>query len=125
MSTLYTPWVGLSNERPSGEDGGGGKGNNKKETRSNPNSLASRHVDLLVLRGVLPVVHVELFTFHRDFSLFVVGSVDDVINESARASLAVLFVLSHVHGHLLVVAEVLVALSRSLVEGRAHGNNTL
>ena len=69
-------------ERSVHEDGNGRKADNQEHTQSKTNSLTSRKLDFAVLFGVLPVAEVEGGGCEYDISLLVVGSIDDVVDES-------------------------------------------
>ena len=112
-------------ERSVSEDCGSEKDHNKKNTEGKTNGLSSRDLELLVLLGVSPVLNLETFTLQHDLSCFVVGTVDNVVNERTVARLQVDFLLGHVHGHLVVVGHVLVALSTLFEKSCAHGDDTL
>jgi hypothetical protein len=142
----------LPGERTLSVNGSCAKGNNSDNTQRKTNSLADWQLKLAVLVGVPPVIEVKLFTPQKNFSLLVIGSIDDVVNEGTVASFVRNFgrrlrlkdrinmVSSgntsqntdflfddtyHVHGHAFVVGQVLVALGADRVEGGAHGNNAI
>jgi hypothetical protein len=75
----------LPGERSLSVNGGCTKGNNSDNTQRKTNSLADWQLKLAVLVGVPPVIVVKLFTPEKNFSLLVIGSVDDVVNEGTVA----------------------------------------
>mmetsp|Transcript_88811 Transcript_88811/g.133116 ORF Transcript_88811/g.133116 Transcript_88811/m.133116 type:complete len:478 (+) Transcript_88811:87-1520(+) len=125
QAPLRLPRGGLPSNGALGENRGGQKSHAKNDADSESNGLGCGQPQLAVLVGVPPVLEVELFTLEQDFSLFVVGSEDNVLNESTVTFLVELLLFRHEHSQELVVFHVLVARSAILVKRRAHGNNTL
>lgn len=82
-----------------GEESQSRKGDDEKDTEGKHNSLSSRHADLLVLFRVAPVCKIERFRSKLDLSLFVVGSIDDIVNEVTVSLLKLSIQFVHVLGH--------------------------
>lgn len=108
-----------------GEDGQGSEGDDKNDTDSQSNSLSGWHPDLLVLLGVAPISKVERVRLQQDFTILVVCSIDNVVNEVAVSLFVFLIQRIHVLGHARVVGQVHVALGAAVKEGSAHGNNSI
>mmetsp|Transcript_21296 Transcript_21296/g.50395 ORF Transcript_21296/g.50395 Transcript_21296/m.50395 type:complete len:262 (+) Transcript_21296:199-984(+) len=122
-SASRSPRRSSTSEGTLSDKGQGRKGNDKQDTEGQSNSLSDGHSHLLVLFGVAPVVEVERFGLQLDFSLLVVSSIDNVVDEVAVTLFKGRVDGVHVLRHHSVVGHVDVALSTAFKESGTHGDD--